>query len=112
MNKLIEKRPWGEFLQFTLNEVSTVKILKVKSGEELSLQYHNDRSEFWRVLKGNPTVLIGESTVRGIEGDEFFIEPKTNHQIIAKENDVEILEIATGNFDENDIIRISDKYER
>ena len=108
----ISERPWGNFKQFTFNETSTVKIITVNPGEELSLQYHKSRSEFWKVLKGTPQVIIGEKKIEAKEGDEFFIPEEINHRITAGESEVEILEIAFGNFDEKDIVRLEDKYGR
>ena len=52
MGKYKEKRPWGGLEQFTLNEKTTVKILTVKAGKRLSLQYHHNRKEFWKFLAG------------------------------------------------------------
>ena len=69
-----EERPWGNFRQFTHNEPSTVKIITVKSGEELSLQSHEKRSEFWRVVGGSGVVEIGDHKYDGIEGNEYEIE--------------------------------------
>ncbi len=112
MNPETTKRPWGSFTRYTNNEVSTVKILNVTKGEEFSLQYHNKREEFWRVLKGQPVITLGEEEIQAKEGDEFNIAVGVKHRVSALENDVEILEISTGEFDENDIVRIEDKYGR
>lgn len=107
-----EKRPWGNFRQFTHNSLSTVKIIFVKKDEAFSLQYHNYRTEFWKIISGTPEVTIGESIIQAKKGDEFEIPPKTNHRVHSVGSDTEILEIAFGNFDESDIIRIEDKYGR
>ena len=107
-----EKRPWGSFREFVRNEKDTVKILSVKKGEEFSLQKHHERDEFWRVIAGDPDITIGEETKRAKVGDEFEIKPETLHRISAPENDVEVLEISRGEFDENDIVRVEDKYGR
>lgn len=107
-----EERPWGNFRQFTHNSPSTVKIVFVKKGEAFSLQYHNNRTEFWKILSGTPEVTIGESVVHAKKGDEFTIAPKINHRVSSIDTDTEFLEIAYGNFDESDIIRIEDKYGR
>ena len=48
-----EQRPWGNFERFTLNEKTTVKIITVNAGEELSLQKHNNRTEFWKIISGS-----------------------------------------------------------
>lgn len=107
-----EERPWGNFRQFTHNSLSTVKIIFIKKGEAFSLQYHNNRTEFWKILKGTPEVTIGESIIYGKLGDEFNILPKTNHRVHSVDMDTEILEISFGKFEENDIVRIKDKYGR
>lgn len=112
MEKITTNKPWGSFTRFTLNEQSTVKILYVKRGEEFSLQYHKNRSEFWKVLKGNPELTIGEEKIPAKEGDEFNIDPSTKHRVSALTDDVEVLEISTGEFDEEDIVRLEDKYNR
>jgi mannose-1-phosphate guanylyltransferase/mannose-1-phosphate guanylyltransferase/mannose-6-phosphate isomerase len=107
-----EERPWGNFRQFTHNSPSTVKILSVKPNASLSLQYHNNREEFWRVLSGQPVVTIGEQKIQAKSGDEFKIEKLQPHRLEAGDEAVQVLEIAYGNFDESDIIRIEDKYGR
>ena len=112
MNIIDDMRPWGSFRQFTSNEISTVKILRVKAGQKLSLQYHKNREEFWSVLSGNPSITLGEETKIAKPQDEFFIAKESIHRIAAPTNDVEILEIAFGEFDENDIVRLEDSYGR
>ncbi len=112
MNIFSVERPWGSFRQFTLNEVSTVKIITVKAGEEFSLQYHNERDEFWKILEGQPEVIVGDQTTKASEGDEFNVPKKTNHRMRAGETDVKFLEIAYGDFKEDDIVRLEDKYGR
>ena len=107
-----EERPWGGFREFTLNSPSTVKILFVKKGEAFSLQTHHKRIEFWRVLVGTPDITIGDKIITAKVGDEFEIHPETNHRISAANDDVEVLEIARGEFDESDITRLEDKYGR
>ncbi len=107
-----EERPWGSFRTFTKNLPSTVKTLFVKHGEAFSLQKHNHRTEFWRVLLGNPEITIGDKIINAKPGDEFHIPLETNHRITATNGDTEVLEISLGEFDEQDIVRIEDKYGR
>ncbi|HEY4477707.1 MAG TPA: phosphomannose isomerase type II C-terminal cupin domain [Candidatus Paceibacterota bacterium] len=111
INKIIEERPWGKFEQFTLNEKSTVKILTIEAGEAFSLQTHKHRTEFWHVLEGKGKITVGDGTVNAQLGDEFLIQPGINHRIegITK---IKVLEIAFGEFDEADIQRLEDKYNR
>lgn len=112
MKKLIIKRPWGQFEQFTQNEKTTVKVISINKDSSLSLQYHNHRTEFWHILSGFPVVTIGEKKTNAKPGDEFQVEKKELHRIETKDNEVQFLEIACGDFDENDIVRVKDKYGR
>ena len=108
----VTNKPWGEFRQFTLNEKTTVKTLSVNVGEVLSLQTHTTREEYWYVLEGNPQITQGEEIFIANPNDEILIEQGQKHRIAAPTNHVVILEIAHGHFDENDIIRLEDKYDR
>ncbi|OGI93905.1 mannose-6-phosphate isomerase [Candidatus Nomurabacteria bacterium RIFCSPLOWO2_01_FULL_40_18] len=105
-------KPWGNFRQFTHNEMTTVKVLSVNPNTSLSLQYHNHREEFWKVLSGHPILSVGEKTIKANPGDEFEIPKKELHRIETKNDAVQILEISYGNFDEEDIVRIKDQYGR
>ncbi len=112
MEILTTKRPWGSFTRFTNNEPSTVKLINVNAGEQLSLQYHSKREEFWKVLSGSPEIIIGEEKFRAEVGDEFTVKTGMKHRISAPVDAVTILEIAQGEFDEEDIVRLEDKYNR
>ncbi|MCI0619442.1 phosphomannose isomerase type II C-terminal cupin domain [Candidatus Wolfebacteria bacterium] len=108
----IERRPWGTFEQFSRNERSTVKILTVNPGEEFSLQYHREREEFWYTIDGEGEVTIGNTTYPLEPGKTYAIPSGTHHQIRALGTPVRVLEISLGDFDENDIVRVTDKYGR
>ncbi len=112
MEPLIDKRPWGQFKQFTHNEPATVKILTVEPHQELSLQYHEHRKEFWQVLSGSGIIQIEDERIPAKKGDEFTILEGQKHRIIAESEQLEVLEISYGEFDENDIVRLEDKYGR
>jgi len=109
---LIEKRPWGHFERFTLNEPSTVKLVYVDSDKRLSLQYHNNRSEFWKVIKGPVRVQVGEEKKLLETGESITIPKGTVHRLEGAGTDAVILEISKGDFDETDIVRIQDDYKR
>jgi mannose-1-phosphate guanylyltransferase/mannose-1-phosphate guanylyltransferase/mannose-6-phosphate isomerase len=106
------ERPWGNFKQFTRNELSTVKIITVKPNEILSLQSHAHRSEFWHVIAGSGTVEIGDIKKEVKIGEEFEIEVGEKHRLGAGPDGIQVLEIATGDFDEEDITHYEDKYGR
>ena len=107
-----EERPWGSFERFTHNEPATVKILKVLPGQELSLQKHAHRSEFWRVLAGTGVVTLGAEERPATVSDEFEILPETPHRLAAGADGITVLEIALGDFEENDEVRLADDYQR
>lgn len=108
----IDVRPWGWFEQFTLNQKTTVKIISVARGEMTSSQSHEKRSEFWRVLRGEFDITIGNTIHRAYRGDRFEVPVGAIHRIVGIGEDNELLEISSGEFDENDIIRYEDKYAR
>lgn len=113
MKTLVVKKPWGQFDQFTRSEVVTVKVLFINPHNSLSLQYHNHRDEFWRVLSGHPILTIGENKINAKPGDEFRISKLEKHRMEATDDFVQILEISyDDNFDEEDIVRLEDKYGR
>src|SRR3989344_7568240 len=111
-NREGEERPWGSFDRFTLNESSTVKILRLNPHMAISLQQRTKRSEFWRILSGSAIVTIGERELPGTPGIEFEIPPGTKHRIKATDTEVVWLEIALGHFDEHDEVRLEDDFGR
>ncbi len=107
-----EDRPWGSFDQFTHNTHTTVKILNISSDKRLSLQKHKQRSEFWHIISGDGIVTINEKEYKAQQGKEFEIPVGTVHRISGGAQGMRVLEIATGDFDENDITRIEDDFNR
>jgi mannose-6-phosphate isomerase-like protein (cupin superfamily) len=107
-----EKRPWGRFERYTLNELSTVKLVYLSRNKRLSLQYHDNRSEFWKVIKGPVKVQLGNDTKRLRTGETITIPKKAIHRLIGAGTDAIILEVSMGKFDENDIVRLEDDYKR
>jgi mannose-6-phosphate isomerase len=107
-----ESRPWGRFEKFHENKSCTVKLIYVNANSRLSLQYHKKRSEFWKVIKGSAVVEIDEKTIILEEGETITIPRQARHRVLARESECIILEIAYGRFDENDIVRIEDDYQR
>lgn len=107
-----EKRSWGNFEIFTKNKKTTVKILTIKPKQKFSLQYHENRKEFWKFLDNPAKVTLGNKTFRVKKGEEIIVPKKTKHRIEAYSKPVKVLEISFGNFNEKDIIRIEDDYGR
>ena len=107
-----EKRPWGRFERYTLNEACTVKLVYLDGDKRLSMQYHNNRSEFWKVIKGPVKVQLGNETMTLQVGESVTIPKKAIHRLIGAGSDAIILEISRGEFDESDIIRLEDDFKR
>lgn len=95
-----------------MNTATTVKIITVAPDQILSLQSHKKRSEFWKVISGSGFVEIDGAREAVDLGDEKMIPLGAKHRMQAGPNGMRILEIAFGEFDEEDIIRYEDKYGR
>ena len=107
-----ESRPWGRFEKFHENKSCTVKLIYVNANSRLSLQYHKKRSEFWKVIKGTAMVEIDEKRIVLGEGETITIPRQAKHRVLALGSECIILEISYGKFDENDIVRLEDDYQR
>ena len=112
MDIYTEDRPWGRFEKFHENQLSTVKLIYIKANSRLSLQYHRQRWEFWKVIKGTAQVELDGKIIEVKEEENIVIPKGGKHRVKALNNNCVILEISYGNFDENDIVRIEDDYER
>lgn len=111
MKPFIEERPWGNFEQFTENEVSTVKIITLKVDGAISYQRHKFRDEFWRVIEGKGFAIVNDKKIPLGQGDEVCIKRGDKHRLVCEE-DMRVLEICFGHFDEEDNERLEDKYGR
>lgn len=106
-------RPWGSFEQFSLNETSTVKIITVQPGNRLSLQRHEHRSEFWQVLDGPMEIQVDDDIWTAVRGELIRVPVGSLHRMgNPGETPARILEVAFGAFDEGDIERLEDDFDR
>lgn len=116
MNKLpnaqFDVRPWGNFERFTLNERTTVKIISVAPNQSLSLQRHEHRKEYWRIISGEGKATVNDTITPVKAGDDVYIELRGTHRIETSDSPLVFMEIAFGHFDEGDIERLEDKYGR
>ena len=113
-NAIVEDiRPWGKFRSFPYDQAGSIKIITVKPGESLSLQYHMKRSEFWVILDKGLEVTAGDRIWQPQANEEIFIPRKIAHRVrcIGKKP-ARIMEIWIGNSEESDIIRMDDEYGR
>lgn len=109
----VVERPWGRFQQFTSNEPVTVKTIIVEPGHRLSLQTHGHRSEMWHVLDGAVDVRVDDRSWVAGAGEMVWVPPGALHRL-GNSGSVaaRILELAFGDFDEDDIVRLDDDYAR
>lgn len=107
-------RPWGFYTVLAQNTGFLTKIIHVNSGQKLSVQSHNHRSEHWVVLSGKAVVLLdGEEHVLPT-GRSIDIPIKAIHSLQNPfEEELEIIEVQLGELlIEEDIVRYEDMYGR
>jgi len=107
------ERPWGHFSQFAFNQDCTVSLMTVKPGQRLSLQSHTGRSELWIVLDDGAVIQVDDRIEEYRAGDEVWIAANVRHRLSCKgPNPVRVLEVAFGNWQQDDITRYADDYNR
>lgn len=108
------EKPWGWELIWAETEQYVGKLLFIRAGEALSLQYHELKDESWLVREGRARIELGElgGELEAVEiepGDAFRYRPGTVHRVTALE-DTLVLEVSTPHPD--DIVRLDDRYGR
>ena|SRR5690348_3563490 len=109
-------KPWGHELIYALTDRYCGKVLFVRAGQSLSLQYHEVKDEAWYVQSGSATLELGtvgdDVPLRAVtlgEGDALHFQPGTIHRVTAID-DTTILEVSTPELD--DVVRLEDRYGR
>src|SRR5215471_17706042 len=106
-------RPWGSFKQFANNRDCTVSLMTVLPGQRLSLQSHMGRAELWIVIDDGAVVQVGEQERVHKGGDEIWISANEKHRLSCQgDKPVRVLEVAFGNWQQEDIRRYADDYKR
>lgn len=108
------EKPWGWELVWADTELYVGKLLFIRSGEALSLQYHERKDESWLVHEGRARLELGErggelEEVEIAPGDAFRYRPGTMHRVTALE-DTLVFEVSTPHLD--DVVRLEDLYGR
>jgi mannose-6-phosphate isomerase len=108
------EKPWGWELVWAEAEQYVGKLLFVRAGQALSLQYHELKDEAWLVREGRAVLELGEvdgplDTLEIGAGDAFRYPPGTVHRVTALE-DTLIVEVSTPHLD--DVVRLEDRYGR
>ena len=108
------EKPWGWELVWAEAEDYVGKLLFVRAGESLSLQYHEVKDESWLVQEGRAKLELGEvggelETSEITPGDAYRFRPGTVHRLTAIEDTV-VIEVSTNHL--TDVVRLEDRYGR
>ena len=109
----VVQKPWGHETIWAVTEEYVGKVLHVKAGHALSLQYHNQKDETLHLLRGEMIYRVQEGDAL-VElpfkvGQSYRNTPGTVHQMEAV-TDCDILEASTPHLD--DVVRLTDRYGR
>ena len=106
-------KPWGHETIWAHTDRYVGKVLHIKAGHALSVQYHDRKDETVHLLSGELVyrVQMGDALedMRLRTGESFRITPGTIHQMEAV-TDCDVLEVSTPELD--DVVRLSDRYGR
>jgi mannose-6-phosphate isomerase len=110
----IVEKPWGHELIWARTDRYVGKILHIKAGEALSLQYHREKDETIMLLSGRMKLVSYREdeppTERILAPHEpVHIAPLLRHRMVALE-DTDVVEVSTPELD--DVVRLEDRYGR
>lgn len=113
-NVLRVEKPWGHELIWAKTQDYVGKMLLIRKGHQLSLQYHERKEETIFVQSGKMTLVFEGDDGSLLEiplsaGDAHHIPPLRKHRMIAVE-DCEVFEVSTPHLD--DVVRLQDGYGR
>lgn len=109
------EKPWGWELIWAHTDVYVGKVLFVRAGHSLSLQFHREKDESWYVESGRAKLELGDTGQAALNtevisaGASFRFRPGTVHRVTALE-DTTILEVSTPQLE--DVVRLEDAYGR
>ncbi|MEX2236665.1 MAG: cupin [Dehalococcoidia bacterium] len=107
-------KPWGHELIYAETEQYVGKIIFIRKGCRLSLQYHEQKDETMTLLSGVAELHVGPSKddLRAVllsQAESVRLRPGVVHRLVALE-DCEVLEVSTPEL--LDVVRLSDDYGR
>ena len=106
-------KPWGEEILFARTERYAGKILKIRAGESLSLQYHEKKDESLYLFEGRLRLVTrpaGRDEERVMNpGEAVRFPPGTRHRLEAV-TDCTLFEVSTPELE--DVVRLEDRYGR
>lgn len=108
------EKPWGHELIWAHGARYVGKILHIRAGEALSLQYHRVKDETLYLLAGELALEVGDDeadlqVLTLAPGDAIHLWPGRRHRLTAR-RDCDVLEVSTPELD--DVVRLADRYGR
>ena len=108
------EKPWGFELLFAHTPKYVGKVIFVRKGHRLSLQYHAKRDESMYIYQGKALVEIegsdGHMVSKVVQSGECIpVPPLTRHRLKAIE-DTTFFEVSTPELE--DVVRVEDDYGR
>lgn len=106
-------KPWGEEIIFAHTERYAGKILKIKRGESLSLQYHERKEESLYLYEGVLQLTLevdGRRETRTLQAGEALHFPAGTRHRMEATADCILFEVSTPELD--DVVRLEDRYGR
>lgn len=104
------QKPWGWELWFAHSRHYVGKIIFVKKGHRLSLQYHRKKHETVYSEDGRWMLQIGKRKRVMKPGQAAIIPAGTIHRFMAPYENVRLLEVSTPHI--HDVVRLEDDYGR
>ena len=106
-------KPWGHETIWAHTDRYVGKVLHIRAGHALSVQYHERKDETVYLLSGELIYRVQQDgELRDVQlrvGESFHVAPFTVHQMEAV-TDCDVLEVSTPELD--DVVRLSDRYGR
>lgn len=109
-------KPWGYEVIWANSDRIAGKMLYIKQGHRLSLQYHEKKEEAIYVVQGQLVLVTadkdtGKKTESFLnQGESYHIYPGDIHRFAARDSDVVLVEVSTSEL--NDVVRLEDDYKR
>ena len=107
-------KPWGYEVLWAQTDDYVAKIMQIRAGNRMSLQYHEKKEETLYVMSGILIVWQSEDDEKWVSlkpGDIYHVKPGQIHRFGADATgDTMLVEVSTNYLD--DVIRLKDDYKR
>jgi mannose-6-phosphate isomerase-like protein (cupin superfamily) len=107
-------KPWGYEVLWAQTKDYVAKLMQIRAGHRMSLQYHKKKEETLYVMSGLLIVWESEDDEKWVAlnpGDIYHVKPGQIHRFGADlTGDTMLIEVSTQHI--NDVVRIKDDYKR